>query len=548
MTDTPSLRKARGAFYTPPALSRFIADWAIRLPGDSVLEPSAGEASFLLSAGDRLRALRGGLNPVPDQLHGVELHPGSARNAKALLAIRGLTAVVDVCDFFDVEPAARYDAVIGNPPYIRYQDFVGAARAKGLKAALSQGVRLTGLTSSWAPFTIHATRFLKAGGRLGLVLPAELLSVSYAAEVRRFLLERFETVRLVMFQERVFPGVLEEVVLLLAEGAGPAPSFEVFQARDTGDLERGTGAVWTHFTPDGDGKWLPALVDSDTLTTYRRLSQGPHFVQLKDWGGTYLGAVTGNNKYFAFSAAKVQELGLTEQELLRISPPGSRHLTGLSFSTKAWRALAEKGEPCYLFFPDESNPTSAAKGYVHAGEAIGVQNAYKCRVRRPWWRVPMVKVPDLLVTYMAHDRPRIVSNAAKVHHLNSLYGITLAAELRTLGGDLLPLASINSITLLGGETVGRAYGGGLLKLEPREAGRLPVPAPQVVEGHAEALRAVRPRVSALLRSGRLAEAVSIVDQIILTERTGITAAHLESIRTAHAMLSSRRATRGKSKA
>ncbi len=89
---------------------------------------------------------------------------------------------------------------------MRYEDFSGKARSRSRSAALRAGVILTGLASSWAAFTVHSALFLKPGGRLGLVLPAELLSVNYAAEVRRFLLERFAAVDLVMFTERIFPG------------------------------------------------------------------------------------------------------------------------------------------------------------------------------------------------------------------------------------------------------------------------------------------------------------------------------------------------------
>jgi hypothetical protein len=77
---------------------------------------------------------------------------------------------------------------------------------------------MSGLASSWAALTVHAALFLRKGGRLGLVLPAELMTVNFAAPVRRFLLERFASVDLVLFEERVFFDVLEEVVLLLAEG------------------------------------------------------------------------------------------------------------------------------------------------------------------------------------------------------------------------------------------------------------------------------------------------------------------------------------------
>src|SRR6185312_10193847 len=139
-------------------------------------------------------------------------------------------------DLFDHADWPAFDAVIGNPPYIRYQQFIGEARAKGLRAALAQGVPLTGLASSWAAFTIHAAQFLKPEGRLGLVLPAELLTVNYAARVRRFLLNRFSSVRLILFEELIFPNVLEEVVLLLAEGNGGASKFEVYQVRNLEDL------------------------------------------------------------------------------------------------------------------------------------------------------------------------------------------------------------------------------------------------------------------------------------------------------------------------
>ncbi len=55
--DTAEVRKARGAFFTPDAITRYITDWAIRTSRDTVLEPSAGDAAFLVQAVRRLRAL-----------------------------------------------------------------------------------------------------------------------------------------------------------------------------------------------------------------------------------------------------------------------------------------------------------------------------------------------------------------------------------------------------------------------------------------------------------------------------------------------------------
>src|SRR5699024_5097447 len=140
-----TLRKARGAFFTPDGVTRHLAEWAIQSADDTVLEPSAGEAAFLVAAVDRLRELGAG-EPV---VHGVELHAASARVARDVVAQAGGVAEIRVSDFFLTEPRGRYSAVIGNPPFIRYQDFSGEARDRARFAAQAQGVALTGLASSW---------------------------------------------------------------------------------------------------------------------------------------------------------------------------------------------------------------------------------------------------------------------------------------------------------------------------------------------------------------------------------------------------------------
>ena len=87
-----------------------------------------------------------------------------------------------------------------------------------------------------------------------------------------------------------------------------------------------------------------------------------------------------------------------------------------------------------------------------------VEQAYKCRVRRPWWRVPLVDIPHMFLTYMNADTPRLCSTRAGVHHLNSVYGVYLRPGSIRTGQDLLPIASLNSMSMLGAETIGRAYG------------------------------------------------------------------------------------------
>lgn len=532
-------RKTRGAFFTPSALADFITDWAIRCPDDAVLEPSCGEAAFLSSVGRRLQSL--GWKPgAAGRVEGVEIDEETARHSADALCGFGIEPNIHVRDFFDFRSPTAFDAVVGNPPYVRYQNFTGEARAKAQRAALAQGVRLPGLASSWAGFVVHASSFLKSGGRLGLVLPAELLSVNYAAPVRSFLMRRFATVRLILFEARVFPDVLEEVVLLLAEGTGPTDHCDLYQASDMKSLPSLESTIWT--PTNAADKWTGGLIPSTVSETYQGFATERSFVPLLDWGETDLGMVTGNNAYFTLTVSKARELGLRSSDLLKISPPSSRHLRGLNFTKRAWDEMAKGGSCVYLFYPSREL-SDAVTEYIRRGEMEGVNLAYKCRVRSPWWRVPTVRVPDLFLTYMNHDTPRLVANQMGARHLNSIHGVTLRPDHFQLGSDLLPLVSLNTVTLLSAELVGRSYGGGLLKIEPREADRLLVPSPSVVQEVAEPMRALRPQLAQHLRNRELGEAVKQVDRVLLSNHLKVDRDQLTTLRSAQDWLLGRRLAR-----
>lgn len=540
-------RKARGAFFTPDALARFVADWAIRTGADRILEPSCGDAAFLVPAAQRLRWLAGLADtPSAGVVDAVEIDPQSAAQAQRCLQSSGVGGRVHTADFFAVVPTGSYSAVIGNPPYVRYQDFRGTARSRSRAAAAAGGVTLSGLASSWAAFVVHAAGFLLPGGRLGLVLPGELLSVGYAAVIRRFLLQRFARVDLVVFTERVFPDVQEEVVLVLAEGwgQGPSDSVGVRSATNVASLA-GHLPTRTWRTDDPAAKWTSALLERGPMVAFDQLLSSSEITTLRHWGETTLGIVTGNNRFFALSDQRVRAAGLEPSDLLRLSPPGSRHLRGLEFCGIALAELARAGAATWLFRPP-GHLSGAAAAYIASGEAREIPQAYKCRVRSPWWRVPLVAPADLLLTYMNADAPRLVDNAVGVHHLNSVHGVYLKPGLPLAARGLLPLAALNSLTLVGAETLGRAYGGGLLKIEPREAGRLPVPTPELLMAVQVQLSAVRGPVRHALEAGRLESAVALVDDVLLRGQLGLARSQLADLRDAHVLLRARRSARGRS--
>src|SRR6202007_910015 len=119
--------------------------------------------------------------------------------------------------------AAGWDGVAGNPPYIRFGNWASDQREPALDLMRREGLRPNRLTNAWVPFVVASTVLVRDGGRVGLVLPAELLQVGYAAQLRELLLRRFGEITLLTFERLVFDGILQEVVLFCGVvGAGPA--------------------------------------------------------------------------------------------------------------------------------------------------------------------------------------------------------------------------------------------------------------------------------------------------------------------------------------
>lgn len=545
--------KTRGAFFTPSTVTRFLADWAIRSESDMVLEPTCGEAAFLVEIVDVLRKRGASDHAIGEQVFGFDIDPVTVQRAAAALLSKGIRARLEVSDFFDVPTPQHIDgvvphvqAVVGNPPFVRYQQFAGRTRAASQRAALAAGVSLSGLASSWAASLVHASRFLSPNGRIALVLPAELLTVNYAEPIRQFLHSRFERVDLVLFEQRVFEAALEDVVLLLAEGSGSCSHFRLHHVAGEHELANITFDGPRHpASLQASGKWTSRLFLPERVQALYEQVGDKHFQPLENYGVPKLGVVTGANKFFALRPSDVARLGLMDSHTASISPPGTRHLRGLVFTRQDWTDLAEADQPVHLLrLYGTVDPGHPASSLIRLGESLGVSQGYKCRCRDPWYVVPPVEIPDVFFTYMNHHFPRLVTNGAGVGCLNSMHGIRLLAH-RQLAKAALPLAALNSLSLLGAEIVGRSYGGGVLKLEPREAASLPVLRPQWLAEAWVQLRPHKRRLENQLRRAGWPRVVAEVDQRILRDVLGIPTKDVRAIQDAVTSLRSRRLSRGR---
>lgn len=328
--DSPQLRKQRGAFFTPLAIAEHLAGWSLRGAGNEglILDPTCGEGVFLLAAAEKLAASRQVSNAC---LFGVDIHKDSLAETRRLVESVESAPELKLMtgDFFAEvtpdQPGARLpyvDAVIGNPPFVRYHEHRGDVRRRALAAALRQGVRLSGLASSWAALLVHASAFLKPDGRIAMVVPAELLSVGYAEPIRVWLRQRFRSVHLVLFERLQFADAEEQVMLLVARGTGGCNAFSLHHVDSAEQLEELHIYDADAFAPKLAGKWTDLLIPEEARNAFSAaLLAG--FGTLGGYGSVELGTVTGANNYFTLSETTRREFGLKAGvHVVPCVPPG----------------------------------------------------------------------------------------------------------------------------------------------------------------------------------------------------------------------------------
>lgn len=456
----PCDAKENGAYYTPNAVVRSLVSWAVQDETDTMLDPSCGDGRFLM----------GHVNAV-----GVEQDPRSAAVAKA----NAPGALVHEGDFFRwaAHTEARFECAAGNPPFIRYQRFKGDARSAALDLCARQGARFSGLTSSWAPFLVAAGSLVKPGGRMAFVVPAEIGHAPYAAPLIEWLCARFAHVQVVAVREKLFPDLSEDCWLLYAAGAGgrtdriamtvmrrfaasnapPAPTVQVplIEWRTTWNL-----------------RLRPFLFSAAARKLYTDLTERPGTRRLGDLGSVGIGYVSGANDFFHLRPSEVEQLRIPPA-LLQPAIRNGRMLPAEVLNRSTLNRLARADAPIHLLrlHRGQNLPVEVLR-YLDSPAGQEARTAYKCRTREPWYVVPDVKVPHYFLTYMSGRSVGLVRNDARATCPNTLHCVTLKdqRDMAAIGA-----ARATPFFQLSCEIEGHPLGGGMLKLEPREAARIAIP-------------------------------------------------------------------------
>jgi adenine-specific DNA-methyltransferase len=479
-------QKLRGGYYTPDDLATFLCEWVLEIEPKRILEPSCGDGVFLSA----IRRAGGSedLTVTAIELDGVE-----AAKAKKRASEVGLkSSKFHSADFLSWalqrtgKADGTFDAVIGNPPFVRYQYLPEPFQQKAEQVFRELGLPFTKHTNAWVPFILASMRMLRPGGRLAMVVPAEIIHVMHAQSLRSYLAKECRRLVIIDPEKLWFDGTLQGAVLLLAEKRKDeqdhAEGLGIYEVKDREFLRMKPSAVFA--APQSingktvAGKWTRALLDKETRDLVDEVADHQEVHRFVDVADVKVGIVTGANKFFLVTDDVVAENGLERWAHPMFGRSG--HCRGIIYDKKQHAANAKVGNPTnFLWFPDdEPLRYKKSRNYIVGGEDDSLNTRFKCRIRSPWFAVPSVYATEIGMLKRSHDLPRLISNRIGAYTTDTAYRVR---TLNGMSGDKLVSCFINSLTSLSAELEGRHYGGGVLELVPSEIEKLLLPLPKKVK-------------------------------------------------------------------
>ena len=331
-------------------------------------------------------------------------------------------------------------------------------------------------------FLLKCLELLAPGGRLAFLLPADVCEgVSSAALWRRL----SQTCRI-------------DAVLSFAESSAPFPSVDtnalVFLLSNRPPARR---ANWLRVLRPDAGAILGALeargagsVSSESVEVYPRdleelistgLSRPPRVrdtsaVPLSAFARVMRGIATGANDFFFLTSEQIRQRVL-EERFFRRAIGRTRDCPGDALRAEDLERLDQSGRPTWLLNLGKESKEAlppALRGYLDEGERMGLPVRPLIETRKPWYRMEQRAAPPLLFAYLGRRDCRFVLNVAGVVPLTGFLCVypwePTGRHVRRLWEALNHPATLANLVF-----VGKSYGSGALKVEPRQLDDLEIP-------------------------------------------------------------------------
>ncbi|MBN2836390.1 MAG: N-6 DNA methylase [Candidatus Delongbacteria bacterium] len=459
-------KKHTGSYYTPKYLADFISKrvdaFFVHKNRLSLLEPSVGDGSFIESINNTFNKA---INLTALDINSVELK-------KAKEKWNSNNAIFREIDFLNFKNKNYYDAIIGNPPYIK-KNFLKESQVEACKeihfnAELSEA----SVKNIWTAFLIKSSRMLNSIGVLAFVLPSELLQVKFAEEIREFLKREFQRIEIFTFNDLMFECKGQDTIVLFAYKKAKEKGEFFTNIKSRQDiLQNSIQLKKNNLLVESKVKWTHHFLTESEISFLNEIKNGLNTVN--HYSESKPGIVTAANKFFIVDKKTEKEYNLSSYTKPVIQK-GLFVNGSVVFKEKDFIDLERNNYPTRLLQLNNSDKISKRLNeYLATGVELEIPQRYKCKIRDNWYVIPNISTePEAFFFKRSHHYPKLLKNEANAFVTDSAYKVNIK-EPYDLNSFIYSF--YNSITLTFAEIDGRYYGGGVLELTPNEFKGLPIP-------------------------------------------------------------------------
>ncbi|MDR3282196.1 MAG: N-6 DNA methylase [Candidatus Methanoplasma sp.] len=396
--------KKYGQFFTPDSVVSFMSGWVAE-NGGTILDPAVGNGKFLAE----IRSV----NPTC-KLCGYEIDRG-------ILDFFGIGDAFDVRveDFLFSDWNDKYDGIVCNPPYNRFQSIDRRKDIYGVFKRMT-GVCFSGYTNQYALFLIKSIFQLKRGGRMAFIVPNEFLNSSYGEKIKSMMTREKLLRSVINLDWNVFGNALTTACILLLDSSDKK-SARFYNVSDEPSLleldpeNDGEGSVTVGYeTLENSEKWLPFL-KNEPKGDYLNL------VPLKTYCHVRRGIATGDNDYFVFNKSRMSETNIP-QECLTPCVCRSSHVSKCCFSQADFDKMRREDKDVFIL-DIKGDCSEEVKAYIEHGVSRGVHEKYLPAHRRPWYSSERQKPADMWISSASRGSMKVVLNVAGVSNLTTFHSV-----------------------------------------------------------------------------------------------------------------------------
>ena len=460
---SPGERRPLGQTYTPHPIIEAMLRWASDHGTPTrVVDPGAGSGRYLLAAGRRFPAA---------ELHGSDVDPLATLMLRANLAAAGRAgrARIHLGDYraLALPEAEGPTLFIGNPPYVRHHQIAPEWKGWLLQTARRHGLHASALAGLHVHFFLATAEYGRRGDFGAFITSSEWLDVNYGALVRRLLLDELggQSLHVLAPEAQPFSDATTTGAITCFRIGDTVPAMKVRRVESVSDLGRlAKGRSVSRQRLAETNRW--------SVLTHVTPALPEGHVELGELCRVHRGTVTGANAVWVRRDAHPD----LPERVLFPSITRARELFGAGARLGSLDALRRVVDlPVDLDVFDAAERRQIDR-FLREARARGVPEGYIASNRRAWWSVGLRAAAPILATYMARRPPAFVRNDAGARHINIAHGLYPREEMTDAVLDRLADHLRAAVTL----AQGRTYAGGLVKFEPREMERIPVPGPDML--------------------------------------------------------------------